>query len=150
MNIVLIFNDFFKMITIAIAFVCVFLLVSFGRRNIKRRLFEIGVIRALGGKNEDLYVVFLHQILYLLIFVSIISSITLVFLDDVINNILVENIMLFLNNSYIKDLSIVSFNPILIIVNLLSLSVLTIMGSSSLLLMLRKIKPINIIRKKED
>ena len=138
------------MITIAIAFVCVFLLVSFGRRNIKRRLFEIGVIRALGGKNEDLYVVFLHQILYLLIFVSIISSITLVFLDDVINNILVENIMLFLNNSYIKDISIVSFNPILIVVNLLSLSVLTIMGSLSLLLMLRQIKPINIIRKKED
>ena len=150
MNIVLIFNDFFKLITIAIAFVCVGLLVSYGRRNIKRRLFEIGVIRGLGGKNRQLYGVFLFQILYLLFFVSIISSITLIFLDDVINNILLENIMLFLNNTYIRDLSIISFNPILIIVNLVVLSLLTILSSSSLLLILRKIKPINIIRKKED
>ena len=150
MNIVLIFNDFFKLITIAIAFVCVGLLVSYGRRSIKRRMFEIGVIRALGGKNRQLYGVFLFQILYLLFFVSIISSITLIFLDDVINNILLENIMLFLNNTYIRDLSIISFNPILIIVNLVVLSLLTILSSSSLLLILRKIKPINIIRKKED
>ena len=150
MNIVAIFNDFFKIITIGIGFVCVFLLISFGRRNIKRRMYEIGVIRALGGKNKELYIVFLYQILYLLFFVSIISSITLIFLDDVINNILIENIMLFLNNKYIENLNVISFNPILIIVNLVSLTILTILSSLSLLTVLRKIKPINIIRKKED
>ena len=150
MNIITIFNDFFKIITIALTVVCIVLLVSFGRKSIKRRMFEIGVIRALGGKNSDLYVVFLLQILSMLLLVCVSSFICLVFLDDYINKMLIENIILFIKNDIIRNIEILKYSPILIISNLLSISILTIIGSSVLMMMLRKIKPINIIRKNND
>ena len=150
MNVVTIFNDFFKLITLAITAVCVVMLISFGQKSIKRRLYEIGVIRALGGKNGELYLTILTQILGMCLLVSIMSSMSLMFLDGYINEILIVNIMRFINNDVIKDLLIIDINPWIIIVNLLGIFTLTILCSLTLMLTLRKIKPINIIRKHEN
>ncbi len=150
MNIILIFNDFFKLITLAITVVCIVMLISFGRKSIKRRMFEIGVIRALGCKNREVYLVILSQIIYMCIIVSLISSVSLIFLDDYINSILIENIVFFMKNNAIKDLLIFELNPTLITINLVGIFALTFICSTTLMLTLRKIKPINIIRKRDE
>ena len=149
-NIIVVFSDIFRLLTIFLAIVCVLLLVSFGQKSIKRRMFEIGVVRALGYKNRDLLTVFMLQITYLLVAVCTITYISLSYLDNYINQILIENIILFLNNDLIRDMTLLEFEPERILLNLLGISILTVVSSLSLLLTLRKIKPINIIRRGED
>ena len=61
------------------------MIVNYGVRNIKRKIYDIGVIKALGAKNKSLYNVFLIQVVHLLSYVSIISITTLIFLDDYVN-----------------------------------------------------------------
>ena len=149
-NIIVVFSDIFRLLTIFLAIVCIILLVSFGQKSIKRRMFEIGVIRAMGCKNRDLLTVFLLQIVYLLISVCAITYVSLIYLDDYINRLLVENIILFLNNDLIRDMTLLEFEPERIIINLIAISVMTVISSLTLFLTLRKIKPINIIRRGED
>lgn len=149
-NIITIFNDIFRLLTFTSAAVCILLLISFGRKSIKRRMFEIGVMRALGIKTRDLFGVFFFQIVYLLLLVCVISFACLVYLDDYLNYILIENIVLFLNNSFIRDMVFLEFKPLMIILNLVVIFLLTTLSSLTLFWTLRKIKPINIIRKNED
>ena len=149
-NIIVVFSDIFRLLTIFLAIVCVLLLVSFGQKSIKRRMFDIGVVRALGYKNRDLLTVFVLQITYLLVTVCAVTYISLIYLDNYINQMLIENIILFLNNDLIRDMTLLEFEPSRIIVNLVGISVLTFISSGTLLFTLRKIKPINIIRQGED
>lgn len=149
-NIIVVFSDIFRLLTIFLAIVCVWLLVSFGQKSIKRRMFEIGVVRALGYKNRDLLTVFVLQITYLLVTVCAVTYISLIYLDNYINRMLIENIILFLNNDLIREMTLLEFEPSRILINLIGISVLTFISSGSLLFTLRKIKPINIIRQGED
>ena len=149
-NIITIFRDIFGLLTGCLGVVCILLLVSFGRKSIKRRMFEIGVVRALGSKNRDLLGVFMLQIVYLILIVCVITCVSLIYLDDYINFILIENIILFLKNDLIRDMTLLEFEPMRILLNLIGISGLTVISSLSLFLTLRKIKPINIIRRAED
>jgi ABC-type antimicrobial peptide transport system permease subunit len=150
LNVISVFKDFFVIITIAITILCILILVGFGRKSIKRRMYEIGVIRALGAKNKELYFVFLIQISSMLILVSIISYVSLIYLDNYINSLLINNIMIFAQNELIKDLAILEYSPFVITLNLLFVTLITVLCSLLLMITLRNIKPIKIIRRDDE
>jgi ABC-type antimicrobial peptide transport system permease subunit len=113
-------------------------------------MYEIGVIRALGAKNKELYFVFLIQISSMLILVSIISYVSLIYLDNYINSLLINNIMIFAQNELIKDLAILEYSPFVITLNLLFVTLITVLCSLLLMITLRNIKPIKIIRRDNE
>jgi hypothetical protein len=52
--IISIFKDFFLIITVGLCLVAVLLLMSFAAGNLRKRKFEIGVIKAMGGRTSEL------------------------------------------------------------------------------------------------
>lgn len=149
MDIVTVFNEFFLIIVIGLTIICFILMISFGRRSVKRKMFDIGVLRSLGGKTKHIYVIFMYQVLFLSLLVGVISTIGMILLDELINTILVENLAYFLYTDIIRDLTIIEFNPLISLGNSLAILVISFLSSFVLISTIRKVKPMNIIRNKE-
>lgn len=148
-DIVTIFNDIFIIIFLVLVVVCIILMVSYMKKNIDHKKYEIGILRAIGGKNIHLFWIFFYQILLITILIFFFSIGGMILLDTPINNILVTNLVNYLKIDLIKDVIIVKFElSLMAIVNGLII-LLALITSIISLLRLRKIKPINIIKEKE-
>lgn len=145
-DIVIVFNDLFFIIVLVLGFVSIGLLMSFIKRSIESKKYEIGILRAIGGKNIHLYYIFLYQIIMIVGMIFLVSNGGMVILDNYINEIIVNNLARFLISDLIKELVIIEYRPILLgIINGILL-ILSLISSISILVKLRNIKPINIIK----
>jgi hypothetical protein len=70
-------------------------------------------------------------------------------LDNFLNQVLINNLSKFIIADFISDLTIIKFDLKLIIIINGLIFILSLICSISVLLSLRKIKPINIIKAKE-
>ena len=148
-DIVIVFNDLFFIIVLALGFVSLGLLTSFIKRSIESKKYEIGILRAIGGKNRYLYLIFLYQIILIVGLIFIVSNIGMMSLDDFINNIIIINISRFLLTDAIEGLVLIEYRPIMLAIINGIILILSLISSISILLKLRNIKPINIIKEKE-
>lgn len=149
-SIVEIFGDVFSILNVFIIVVIAILLINYGRTNIKKKTFEIGVVRSLGGKNQHIFLIILTQVLLLFVLVCLISFIPLMIVDDYLNQILLNGFSEFSNNMLLSNIKILNLKPSIVILDLSSIALLTVLCSIILFRMLQKIKPINIIRKRND
>ena len=148
-DVVNIFNDLFILIAIALGVVTFSLMVNYVKKSIDNKKYEIGILRAIGGKNIHLYWIFLYQIVLIIGLIFLLSTGSMNALDGYINSILIENLQNFLSTNLINDLVIIKFNlQSSLIINGVLLVLLLITSFMSLF-RLRDIKPINIIKSKE-
>lgn len=148
-NIIIIFKDIFKIINYGILLIIAILLVNYGRNIIKSRLLEIGILRANGAKTKDIFVIILSQVLLMLIFVVLISIAPILSMDKILNNILLEGFMNYSESRILENIVIIKFDLLLVLQNFLLILSLTGLCSSFLIFNIRKVKPINIIKKDE-
>ena len=149
MNIVDIFGDFFMLIAIALSVACALMLINFGRRCVRRRMHEIGIIRALGGRTKHISRSFILQVFYAGIITCTLSILGMIFLDGIINSILLEGLMTFLGTEQISHLVIIKFNPFITLIDIVTVLVITLIAAMVPILSIHKIKPIKIIKSKE-
>lgn len=150
LDVVTVFEDFFLLLFIGLAFLCVMLVFSYSRRTIRRKYYDIGVIRALGGRNKNVIFAFIIQALIMALAIITIATTGMLLLDETMNNVLLENIVRILDISALKGMTVISFNPLssfVIIASVLGLSLVSILTMVSFT---KKVKPINIIRKNNN
>ena len=70
-----IFDKFFGVTMIFILAVCIIFLVNFGIRSIRSNIYEIGVIKAMGGIKKDIRKIFISQSLILGVGILIVTYI---------------------------------------------------------------------------
>ena len=145
--IVEIFDDLFWIIIAAIGVTSVILLISYSYGNIKKRYYEIGVLKALGATTKNVGFIFTMQMVFAGILISVFSTLMLMTLCAPINNLIAMPILSFINNSNITEISVISTNT-----PTLALSVGIVMFETMLsclipIFKLNKIKPKNIIAK---
>ena len=148
-KVIVIFSGIFKLINYFILFIITILLINYGRRNIKRKMFEIGVLKSLGAKTNDIFLIIIAQVLLMLVIVVGISIIPILTLDEYINRTLLESFMNYSESRILENITIIKFDSWIVIQNFLLILGLTAACSTLLILILRKIKPINIIKKEE-
>ncbi len=148
-EIVTIFVDYFSIVSLGLCLICVLLLMNFGMGNVKNRIYEIGVLRALGGKNSNIGKLFVVQMLFVSLIICVLTSVSMFFATAFSNQLLANNFLTYLNNPILQNIKIINFSPIIMFIDLLLVLIITIISSFAPVRKLRKIKPTNILKAKD-
>ena len=137
-----------NIINIVLYLAALLLLVNFGGGTIRKRKFEIGVIKAMGGRTTEVGKIFIIQIISIGILVCLMTSVALFGLTYLVNDALSTAMLVYIKNETLSKLSIIQFNPIILIGDLLMILIITAISAIIPLISLHRIKPINIIKQK--
>lgn len=144
-----VFSDFFFLISLVLYVACASVLVNFGVKAVRGKTYEIGVIKALGGKSKDLSFIFTVEILIVGVLTCVFSWVGLYLFIGVANDVLVASLSELATTHVVKDMNFLVFNPAIMTANSVGVFVLTLVSSFIPMLTLKNIKPINIIKAKE-
>lgn len=147
--IVSIFKDFFLLITIGLCVVAVLLIMSFAAGNVRKRKFEIGVIKAMGGRTSELSSIFVLQVAGVGALICILSSLLLYFVTSFVDGMISAAMIKFLSEVTELTINIINFDSIVMIVDIAIIISITLLSALIPLFKLHKIKPINIMRHKD-
>ena len=143
------FNKFFEFIAMILVCACVFIITSFGVKNIKSKMYEVGVMKALGCKLSSFFVIFgLHTLL--IAFTTIVVFVVgYVAFANVANHILLESLKAITPTKIMLDLQFIKFNWQLALINSAVVVFISIVSTIIPIILLRRIKPVTIIKAKE-
>ncbi len=144
-----VFSRFFDIIFIVLCVALFLLMVQFEFKNIKDKMKEIGILKALGARNHDLILIFGFQVLVAgvaMVALYIVGSFLFIGLA---NRVLVLSLTNLAKNTLVMNVSFLSVKWLYILQN--CVLALGIVFASFLLpmLRLRRIKPTNVIKAKE-
>lgn len=142
------FFDLFRLIEVMILTMTVVFIISHSIRSVKNNYYQIGVIKAIGGRNSDILKIFVAQTLMLSIGISALIYLGSAVFIDVANNILIASFTA-ITKTGVGDISIISFNLAPVLLAMGATMILGLLSTAVPLIMLNKIKPINIIKAKE-
>lgn len=148
-DIVSVFEEFFWIIFLGIAGVCLVLLISYAYGNIKKKYYEIGVLKALGATTRNVGFLFSLQTILAGILICILSNTALLTLCTPINITISEKLLEFVANNNLGPLSILQVNLPTIIANTAVILFVTILTCFIPMAKLHKIKPKNIIANRD-
>ena len=143
------FNKFFEFIAMILVCACVFIITSFGVKNIKSKMYEVGVMKALGCKLSSFFVIFgLHTLL--IAFTTIVVFVVgYVAFANVANHILLESLKAITPTKIMLDLQFIKFDWRLAFINSAVVVFISIVSTIIPIILLRRIKPVTIIKAKE-
>lgn len=143
------FNKFFEFIAMILVCACVFIITSFGVKNIKSKMYEVGVMKALGCKLSSFFVIFgLHTLL--IAFTTIVVFVVgYVAFANVANHILLESLKAITPTKIMLDLQFIKFDWQLALINSAVVVFISIVSTIFPIILLRRIKPVTIIKAKE-
>lgn len=147
--IVQIFDDLFWLILVAIGGISIILLVSYAYGNIKKRYYEIGVLKGLGATTKNVGFIFSMQTILAGVIISVLSTILLLTLSSPINSAISNELLKFINNSKISEIAIIATNVPTILINIGVVLLVTIVSCLLPIIKLNKIKPKTIIASDE-
>ena len=140
------FNEVFLLIFLALIFICIIILCGFCFRMIKRKKYDVGVYKAIGGRLSQFRRFFTIQLLFVFLLIAIFST-TLVFtLAKPLNDILVNTLIK--HNKLIALKYIVLIKPDIYGMSIIYLFVFILLMITYVwsLDTFKRVKPINIIR----
>ncbi len=144
-----VFSDLFNLISFVLYIAAVFLVIYFGLKTVNKRMYEIGIIRGLGGKNRSLAWMFALQIVITAIVTCVLSYVGLYVFVNLADEVLVRALMVASSGYTMMDIELISFNVPIIMADCGGVMLISLLSTLLPLLTLRKVKPINIIKAKE-
>ena len=144
-----VFVPLFKLIAAGLYIFIVVYLINHAIQTIKKNYFQIGVMRSFGAKNFDVGIIFITGVVLTGILISVLSVVFEPYIVGLYNKILVESFSLVIG-TYAFDLQIINMSPWLPIFNSALVIVITLVSALISLLVLRNLKPIEIIRAKDN
>jgi ABC-type lipoprotein export system ATPase subunit len=142
------FFDLFRLIEIMMLVMTVVFLVSHSIRSIKSNYYQIGVIKAIGGRDRDISKIFILQNLILSVAIAVLTFIGSLIFIDVANDILIKS-FIEITGAATGGIDIITFDIYLVSAAILASTALSLIATIAPLLLLHNIKPINIIKAKE-
>lgn len=144
-----IFIPLFKLIGAGLYVFIVVYLISYAVSGIKKSYFRIGVMRSMGAKNSDVGVIFISGVVLMGLCIVSLMLIFESWIVDLYNRILIESFSLVLD-TYAHGLTVVNIAPMTPILNALLVLSITFISALICVLLLHKLKPIEIIRAKDN
>ena len=123
-------------------------LIVYGINSIRRNLYEIGVLKALGSKSIDISRIFIAQIVGVGALVIIFSILGINVISTISNKMLISAFEEFMTIK-IFNLSIIKATFSIMALDLSIVFVVTLVSSNIPLIYLKKVKPLNILKGKK-
>jgi hypothetical protein len=143
-----VFGTFLDIISYGFLLICVIYLMHFGYKSIKSNMYEIGIITALGCDNNKMGKLFVYEILSVGIGIMIISFIGM-YLGAISSNYILVNSFEYVFGYSLNSIDIITFDIRYVIVDLIIAIAIIVISALFPLLMIRKVKPVNILKAKE-
>lgn len=124
-------------------------LINHAIQTIKKNYFQIGVLRSFGASNGDVGVIFITGVVLTGIAIAVLSIVFEPLIVEAYNAILVESFAMVLNTNAF-DIKVINMPIWLPIINAVLVIVITMASALISLLVLRNLKPIEIIRAKDN
>ena len=144
-----VFSDFFGLIFVVLVAALVIVIVKFGLDIVRRKIYEIGVIKALGGRSSSFIVIFGIQVIVFGLLVCLFAQLGMYFFVGIANDVLVTSLQTLASSRIMMDIEILAFDWPLIFTDSIFAFALCILSSLAPLVALHRVKPINIIKAKE-
>ena len=144
-----VFNKFFELIVFILLFACVFIITSFGIKNVKTNIYEIGVLKALGCKYNRFLVLFMLHTMTIILFIIFFSVFGFYMFSDLANKILVASLSELAASRIMIELEFIAFDLQLISFDCILIVIISLLSTLVPLTLLKRIKPISIIKAKE-
>jgi ABC-type antimicrobial peptide transport system permease subunit len=145
---IFIFKKVALLVSIVLAILIVVYLAFYEMSNISSNKREIGILKAIGMKQRTISMIFIFQQILLSIMVFVTAMLFSYILIRVANNLLQSSIRLYAE-VYIASITLIRFRIGYMLV-FLALTIVVIMASCIIpILLLTRIKPMNIIKAKE-
>lgn len=142
------FFDLFRLIEIMILAMTVVFIVSYSIRSVKSNYYQIGVIKAIGGRGSDIAKIYVAQNLLLSVCISVLTYLGALLFIDMANDILITSFTA-ITGAGVGNISIISFDGTLVLTAIGATMLLGLLSTAAPLIVLNNIKPINIIKAKE-
>jgi ABC-type antimicrobial peptide transport system permease subunit len=144
-----VFNSFFNLIVGILISACIFIIISFGVKNVKSNIYEIGVLKALGCKFSRFVIIFITHTIIINILLFGISILGFYMISGLANTILTESLKQLAPSYIVLNLNFIKFNFSLISLDNILISSISLISTLVPMILLKKIKPIAIIKAKE-
>lgn len=144
-----VFIPIFELVAIVLCAGIVFILISFSTKMIKDKIHEIGILKALGCKNNTIGVVFGLQLLLIAICTVLLSTVGYFFFIDLANDVLIESLKMLAPSHIVLDLDFLTFKMSIVYLNSLLVLALTLISFVIPMIKIYRIKPVQIIKAKE-
>ena len=144
-----VFNGFFDIIVVVLIAACIFIIVSFGVKNVKSNMYEIGVLKAIGCKFINFAIMFMLHTLLMIVLIVVFSYCGYFLLSGIANTVLVESLKKLAPSYVIIDLNFITFDYLLMMKDSLVVLFISMVSTIIPINMLKKIEPITIIKAKE-
>ena len=142
------FTDLFKLLEMITLVLIVIFLVSYGISNVRTNNYQIGIIKAMGGRSNDIAKIFVLENLVITIFIWILSYAGSVLLVDKANRLVLDSFEAIVGEKF-GNLTIIAFSNELIFNAFVLTLILGLFATIVPLLILHFIKPIKIIKSTE-
>ena len=139
-------KDVFLLVIIGVSVVVIILLINYTNRTISRKKRDIGIYKAIGGKDKQFRNFFIVQLGMLLFGIIVVTTLVILIFADLINEIFVNAVAVGINMSTVKEFTIIRFEAGLLGIYYVSLIGFVFVTSLLSLRSFKKIKPLNIIR----
>lgn len=143
------FNDVFKILDIFCLVLSIFIMIYYAFSVIKDNKYNIGVLKSLGYRGNELSVFFFSSFLFYFVVTGALFGAIFSWLTKLLNNVLTFSLSEGLAISKITAVPIVSFNLNIYLIVLMTLLISTLVFSLIYLFILRKYKIIRVIQNKE-
>ena len=140
------YNTVFVLVSLLLIVIALALIVIFSALSINKHKKDIGILKALGAKDSDVMKIFFIQIGITAIVTALIATIFEITLSKAMDSILMTVIKRLMKTSFIPLSQIIKANPVVIILDVLMIIGFALVGAIIPFLMMKKIKPIQIIR----
>ena len=142
------FTDLFELLEMITMVLIVIFLVSYGVANVRANRYQIGVIKAMGGRSRDISKIFVLENLVITIAIWGISYVGSIFMVDEANSLVLNSFETIVGEKF-GNLTIIAFSNELIFTAFAMILALGVIATVIPLLVLHCIKPIKIIKSKE-
>ena len=144
-EVISIVRDIFGLVIVGVSMVAVVLLINYTNRTINRKKRDIGIYKAIGGKDKQFRNFFAVQLGLLLLAIIILTTLIVLIFANLFNEVFVNAVAIGINMPTVKDFTIIRFEFVLLGIYYIILIVLVIVTSILSLRSFKKIKPLNII-----
>ena len=105
-----IFENFFEVTMLFILVACVFFLVNFGIKSIRSNIYEIGVIKAMGGIKRDISLIFISQSLLMGVGILISTYFGMQIFSGIADTVFLESLAA-VSNANFYGIRVINFYP---------------------------------------
>ena len=144
-----VYKDVFLAIALVLLAAGFLVLVGFAVKNVSGRTYEIGIMRALGASEGQMMGIFVLQTLFAGLLICAIEVAAQFALLTLTNSLLTASLAAFMHNGMFNGMTLLTYDPVISLLSLCAMAAITLLAVVFPLVKLSRIKPIEILRKKD-